>query len=39
MNKIFAKDKKKKKNVMARFLEWVARGNKKQAQKGNLCKS
>jgi len=33
------KEKKNKKNIMIRFLEWLARGNKKQAEKGNLCKS
>lgn len=32
-------DKKKKKNIMIRFLEWIIRGNKREAKKGNLCKS
>lgn len=31
--------KKNKKNIMIRFLEWIVRGNKRAAEKGNLCKS
>lgn len=33
------KEKKTKKNIMVRFLAWIARGNKKAAQKGELCQS
>lgn len=32
-------EKKKKKNAVVRFLEWISRGNKQAAQKGDLCKS
>lgn len=38
MDKII-KNNKMKKNLMVRFLEWIVRGNKKAAQKGDLCKS
>lgn len=33
------KDKKKKKNSVIRFMEWIIRGNKKAAENGTLCKS
>jgi len=33
------KDKKNKKNIVVRFLKWIIRGNKRAAEKGNLCKS
>jgi len=33
------KDKKKKKNIMVRFMEWMIRGNKKAVQKAGLCQS
>jgi len=33
------KDKKKKKTMITRFMEWIVKGNKKAAQKGDLCKS
>jgi hypothetical protein len=33
------KDKKKKKNIVVRFLEWIVKGNKKAAEKGSICKS
>ena len=33
------KDKKKKKNIVIRFMEWIIRGNKKAAENGTLCKS
>ena len=39
MNTSFMKDKKKKKNIIIRFMEWIIRGNKRAAQKGDLCKS
>jgi hypothetical protein len=29
----------KKKNFLVRLVEWIAKGNKKAAQKGQLCKS
>jgi hypothetical protein len=31
--------KRTKKNFLVRLLEWIAKGNKKAAQKGELCKS
>jgi len=30
---------KKKKNLLVRLLEWIAKGNKKAIQKGEFCKS
>ncbi len=32
-------DKKKKKNIVIRILEWIARGYKKAAENGELCGS
>ncbi len=31
--------RKKKKHILARLIEWIARQNKKQIKKGNLCPS
>jgi hypothetical protein len=39
MNKRFIKGKKKKKNIVIRFMEWIIQGNKRAAEKGTLCKS
>jgi hypothetical protein len=39
MNKGLIKEKKKKKNIVIRFMEWIIQGNKKAAEKGTLCKS
>ena len=30
---------RKKKNIVVRFLEWIARENKREIKKGNLCPS
>jgi len=32
-------DKKKKKNILIRILEWIAAGNKKAAENGTICRS
>ncbi len=32
-------DKKKKKNILIRILEWISAGNKKAAEKGAICRS
>ena len=32
-------DKKNKKSIVIRFMEWIIRGNKKAAENGKLCKS
>lgn len=32
-------DKKKKKNILIRILEWISAGNKKAAESGKICRS
>jgi len=32
-------DKKKKKNILIRILEWIATGNKKAVESGKVCRS
>jgi hypothetical protein len=32
-------DKKKKKNILIRILEWIAAANQKAAEKGTSCRS
>lgn len=32
-------DKKKKKNILIRILEWISTGNKKAAERGTVCRS
>jgi len=39
MGKGFIKEKNKKKNFLIRLLGWIVKGNKREAEKGNLCKS
>jgi len=39
MGKSIMKDKKKKKNIVVRFMEWIIKGNKRAAENGSLCKS
>jgi len=39
MDKNFMKKKKKKKNIVIRFMEWIIRGQKKAAEKGDFCRS
>ncbi len=39
MNKSKVKDKKKKKNIVVRFMEWMIEGQKRAAEKGDICKS
>ncbi|RLB94331.1 MAG: hypothetical protein DRH26_01540 [Deltaproteobacteria bacterium] len=39
MDKSFIKDKKKKKNIFIRFMEWIIRGQKKAVEKGDFCRS
>lgn len=33
------KDKEKKKNIVTRILEWIAKSNKKAVESGKLCRS
>ncbi len=37
MGKGFIKEKKK--NILIRLLDWIVKGTKREAEKGNLCKS
>jgi len=39
MGKDFIKERNKKKNILMRLLDWISKGNKREAEKGNLCKS
>lgn len=39
MEKGFIKQRNKKKNILIRLLDWIVKGNKREAEKGNLCKS
>jgi len=39
VNKSFIKEKKKKKNIVIRFMEWIIKGQKKAAEKGDFCRS
>ena len=39
MNKSKIKDKKKKKNFVVRFMEWMLEGQKRAAEKGITCNS
>lgn len=32
-------DKKKKKNILLRILEWIAAANQKAAENGTICRS
>ena len=32
-------DKKKKKNIWVRILEWIAAANKKAVENGTICRS
>ncbi len=32
-------DKKKKKNILIRILEWISLGNRKAVEKGTSCRS
>ncbi len=33
------KNKSKKKNFFIRFLEWISKGQKRAAEKGDFCQS
>jgi len=33
------KETKKKENILVRFFNWIIKGNKKAAEKGDLCQS
>jgi len=33
------KNKRKKKNIVTRFLQWLEKANKNALEKGNLCGS
>jgi len=39
MNEKKIKHEKKKKNMMIRFMEWIIKGQKKAAEKGDICSS
>jgi len=39
MNKDNIKKKKKKKNFVIRFMEWIIEGQKRAAKKGDICSS
>jgi hypothetical protein len=32
-------EKKKKKNILIRILEWISLGNRKAVEKGTICRS